>query len=243
MQLESGSNRRLMFVLRPVVVLISVSSLYAALLQVRQGSTSALTSHTPFNSAPSPAYQAGMNTEAIDKMRDRDQQPEKVMDVIKLKEGMRVGEAGASYGYFTFKMSKRVGNAGTVYANDIDPTALQLIEQKCKSGNITNIKTVLGAVEDPLYPRNDLDMVVVFDCLFEFSEPLKWMKNARKYLKLGGKLVIVDPDPSKFANSDFLSRKQIGDFGAKSGYSLIAVDDSFLKNHMIIVLQPINSDR
>jgi hypothetical protein len=69
------------------------------------------------------------------------------------------------------------------------------------------------------------------------------MKNARKYLKPGGKLVIVDPDPSKLGNSDFLSRKQIGDFGAKSGYSLIAVDDSFLKNHMIIVLQPISSDR
>ena len=105
MRLESRSSRHLMFVLRPVLVLMSVSPLYAALLQVRQGATSALTARTPFNSAPNPAYQAGMNTEAIDKMRDRDQQPEKVMDVIKLQEGMRVGEAGASYGYFTFKIN------------------------------------------------------------------------------------------------------------------------------------------
>jgi hypothetical protein len=33
-------------------------------------------------------------------MRDRDLQPEKIMDVIKLHQGMIVGEAGASYGYY-----------------------------------------------------------------------------------------------------------------------------------------------
>ena len=61
------------------------------------------------------------STEAIDKMRDRDLQPERIMDTIKLDKGMIVGEAGAGYGYFTFKMSKRVGSTGIVFANDIDP--------------------------------------------------------------------------------------------------------------------------
>lgn len=53
--------------------------------------------------------------DAIDKMRDRDLQPEKILDVIQLRDGMKAGEAGASYGYFTFKMSKRVGNKGLVF--------------------------------------------------------------------------------------------------------------------------------
>ena len=141
-------------------------------------------------------------------------------------------------------MSKRVGNTGIVYANDIDPAALQLIEEKCKSEKIANIKTVIGAVDDPLYPKNNLDLVVVFDCLFEFSQPEKWMQNTRKYLKPNGKLVIVDPDPSKIGNSEhFLSRKQIHDFARKSGYALIEVVDSFLKSHMIIVLQPFTKDK
>jgi ubiquinone/menaquinone biosynthesis C-methylase UbiE len=174
-------------------------------------------------------------------MRDRDQQPEKVMDVIKLHQGMIVGEAGASYGYFTFKMSERVGNTGIVYANDIDPAALRLIEERCQLEKITNIKTVLGAVDNPLFPKNSLDMVVVFDCLFEFSQPVKWMQNTRKYLKPEGRLVIVDPDPSKMGSSEhFLPRKKIHDFARESGYTLIEVDDSFLKSHMIIVLQPIH---
>jgi len=178
--------------------------------------------------------------DTIDKMRDRDLQPEKILDVIKLRDGMKTGEAGASYGYFTFKMSGRVGNKGIVYANDIDKNALAQIEERCQAENITNIKTVLGAVEDPLFPEKDLDMIVVFDCLFEFSEPAGWMQNTRKYLKPGGRLVIVDPDPAKIgSNEHFLSRKQVIDFAAESGYEPIKVDDSFLKSHMIMILQPI----
>jgi len=177
---------------------------------------------------------------AIDKMRDRDLQPEKILDVIKMREGMKTGEAGASYGYFTFKMSKRVGNKGLVFANDIDKNALTQIEDRCKAEKITNISTVLGAVEDPLFPEKDLDMVVVFDCLFEFSEPAGWMRNTRKYLRPGGQLVIVDPDPAKIGSTEhFLSRKQVIDLATKSGYEPIKVDDSFLKSHMIIILQPI----
>jgi ubiquinone/menaquinone biosynthesis C-methylase UbiE len=138
-------------------------------------------------------------------------------------------------------MSKRVGNKGIVYANDIDAAVLKLLEERCRSEKITNIKTIAGSVDDPYFPSHDLDMVVVFDCLFEFSQPMPWMRNARKYLKPEGKLVIVDPDPSKIGNSeDFLSRKKIHDLAGESGYTPIQVDDSFLKSHMIIVLQPVH---
>lgn len=182
--------------------------------------------------------------DAIDRMRDRDLLPEKILDVIRLRDGMKAGEAGASYGYFTFKMSRRVGRKGIVYANDIDKNALTQIEERCQAENIANIKTVLGAVEDPLFPEKDLDMIVVFDCLFEFAEPLEWMRNARKYLKSEGQLVIVDPDPAKIGSAEhFLSRKQVLDFAAESGYEPLRLDDSFLKSHMVIILRPKRSEK
>ena len=160
------------------------------------------------------------------------------MDVIGLRPGMQIGEAGASYGYFTFKMSRRIGPTGRVYANDIDAGALASIRKRAASEKVANITTVIGEVADPRFPRNDLDIIVVFDCLFEFSEQAAWMKNARRYLKPGGRLVIVDPDGSKMASAHFLSRHQVVGFARESGYMVVAVDDTFLKGHMIIVLEP-----
>lgn len=191
-------------------------------------------------SAPNLSSQVHGNTDrgSIDKMRDIELQPEMIMDAIKLKSGMIVGEAGAGYGYFTLYLSKRVGDNGLVYANDIDPASLQEIRIRCESGRIANIRTVPGTYDDPLFPVKNIDMVIVFDCFFEFSQPAAWMKNTRKYLKHGGKLIIIDPDPSKIKSEHFLSRKQINDFADESGYSVSEADDSFLKSHMIIVMQP-----
>lgn len=177
--------------------------------------------------------------ETIDRLRDRVLQPDRILDAIGLREGMKAGEAGASYGYFTFKMSRRVGAAGVVYANDIDPKALRQIEERCAIEGIDNIKTVLGAETDPLFPEEGLDRIVVFDCLYEFSKPAEWMGNARKYLKSGGLLVVVDPDPARLGGSGhFLSRERILTFAKENGYESVQADDSFLKSHMIIMLRP-----
>jgi ubiquinone/menaquinone biosynthesis C-methylase UbiE len=164
------------------------------------------------------------------------------MDAVGLKAGMLVGEAGAGHGFFTFKLSQRVGDRGMVIANDILPELLQYIEKKYTSRKITNIKTVQGVEDDPLFPRKNLDMIVIFDCLFEFTRPVQWMKNAKSYLKPGAKLVIVDPDPSKMgSNEDIISRKQVLDYARAAGYDPVEGDDSFLKTHMIVVLAPVSS--
>ena len=51
--------------------------------------------------------------------RDKRMQPQRIMDSLRVKEGTIIGEAGAGEGYFTFCLSKRVGETGKIYANDI----------------------------------------------------------------------------------------------------------------------------
>jgi hypothetical protein len=81
-------------------------------------------------------------------------------------------------------------------------------------------------------------MVAVFDCLSEFSEPAAWMRNTRQYLRPRERLVIVDPDPSKLRSSHFQPRTTIHECARQSGCTVVAVDDWFLKSHMIVVLEP-----
>ena len=97
--------------------------------------------------------------------RDSWQQPEKIMDSLGIGPGMIIGEAGAGDGYFTFHLSKRVGSDGKIYANDIDKKALQRIDDKCKEDSVCNITTVMGKVDDPLFPKGELDGVVIMMAL------------------------------------------------------------------------------
>ena len=163
------------------------------------------------------------------------------MDVIGIRAGMVVGEAGAGDGYFTLPMARRVGPSGVVYANDISARALRTLAANARREGLTNIHTVEGSVNDPQFPRRDLDMVVIVHAFHDFSEPVAWLQNAKKYLKPGSPVAIVDSDPERGAGSHFLSRGRVLDYAAKAGFEPVKVVDD-VSEHLIIVVRPARTD-
>ncbi len=159
------------------------------------------------------------------------------MDAIGLAPGMIVGEAGAGDGYFTFPMIQRVGPNGAVYANDIDERALARLRSRSEREGVRNVHTVVGHTDDPLFPRADLEMVIVVHALHDFSKPVEWMVNLKKYLRPGGTLAVIDIDPDRGGDRHFLSRGRILQYASQAGYDVVkAVDDPV--NHVFIVLRP-----
>ncbi len=170
--------------------------------------------------------------------RDSWQQPEKIMDAVGIVSGMTVGEAGAGNGYLTFYLSKRVGPEGRVYANDINRNALRTIERQCERENIENITTIVGEVADPLFPENELDVVIMLRAFHEFDRPVEWMKNVIPSLKEGAKMVIVDLEPSKAGRgwSHFMTREEILSTMKKTDFSLVRIDE-FLEQDNIYIFE------
>ena len=117
--------------------------------------------------------------------RDHWQQPEKIMDIAGVKEGMIIGEAGAGSGYFTYHLSERVGNQGRIYANDIVRSELKKIRKHCLENKISNITTILGEEKDPLFPVEQMDMVLICGwirfpgcrLLFSLCHPTRFLKT------------------------------------------------------------------
>ena len=163
---------------------------------------------------------------------------DRAMDAVGVAPGMVIGEAGAGDGYFTLPMARRVGASGAVYANDISRRALDRLSANARRERLDNVHVVEGDVGDPRFPRRDLDVIVVFDCLFEFTEQAAWLESARGYLKPGGRIVVVDPDRAKMASPHFLTRQRLAALAESAGLEVVAVDDTFLKTHMIVALRP-----
>jgi ubiquinone/menaquinone biosynthesis C-methylase UbiE len=131
--------------------------------------------------------------------REQREQPEKLLDIAAVKPGMLVGEAGAGDGFLTFYLSKRVGASGRVYANDIDMKSLNLLNERSKREGVGNITTVVGKVDDPLFPVKNLDLVIMIWAFHDFTERVAWLENAKKYLKEDAGICIFDGSAAHFS--------------------------------------------
>jgi ubiquinone/menaquinone biosynthesis C-methylase UbiE len=160
----------------------------------------------------------------------------RAMDAIGLVPGMVVGEAGAGDGYFTLPMAKRVGPAGAVYANDISDGALRSLREQSARDGLTNITTVIGEVDDPKFPRRDLQMVVIVHAFHDFSRPVPWLDHLKPYLRPGATVAIIDRDPEQGAPSHFWPRNRIVAVAREAGFELVkGVFD--LSDHLILVFR------
>jgi len=157
--------------------------------------------------------------------RDKWTQPERILDSLGVKEGMIIGEAGAGEGYFTFKLSKRVGTSGKIYANDIRESALNAIKRQCKRNGINNIVTTLGETADPLFPVDSLDLVIMIMAFHDFEQPVKWLENLKKYITPSTPLIIIDCDPDRWGrgHDHFMRKDKVVRTVEKAGYKLVHI--------------------
>lgn len=174
---------------------------------------------------------------AADDVRDQWHQPEKVMDLVGLKQGMIVGEVGAGHGYFTFKLAERVGASGKIYANDISQSALRYLKDRCEREGVMNIETVLGEVENPLLPKN-LDMVFIVNAFHDLAKPVELLNNLSVCLKPEARVVILDRDPKKlnYSTNHFLTRQMVLEKIEESVFELDRLE-TFLPQHNIYILR------
>ena len=177
-------------------------------------------------------------------VRDTWHQPDKVMDAVGVKPGMIIGEVGAGHGYFTFHLSRRVGDSGKVYANDIASRALASLRRKCEAEGITNIETIVGEVEDPLLPKGILDMVFIVNAFHDLAKPVALLNNLVPSLKPDASVVIIDRDPSKFRDpaGHFLTEEEILEMIGQSDFELDRME-TFLPQHNIYILRVVKQKR
>jgi ubiquinone/menaquinone biosynthesis C-methylase UbiE len=125
------------------------------------------------------------------------QMPLRVMDELGIREGMSVADVGAGIGYFTLKLSKKVGKTGKVFASDIDKDALAFLDERRREAGLENIAIIHGRADDPLIPEESADLILIVNTIHLVKEKALFLNNIRKSLKEGGKVVFVQWDAEK----------------------------------------------
>lgn len=124
--------------------------------------------------------------------RDKKLQIDRVMDLLGITAGKNVADIGAGSGWFTVRASKRVGPTGAVLAEDINPLAIEYIGKRIQQAGLVNVRTVLGAPDDPRLPPGSVDAVLLLKVYHEIAAPVMMMKKLMPALRKDAKVGIID---------------------------------------------------
>ena len=124
--------------------------------------------------------------------REKFEQPEKVLDALKIQPGMTVADVGAGNGYFTLRLARRVKDSGRVFAVDIQQGMLDLLDNNKRREGLKNIELVLSTPTDPRLPPAAIDLALLVDVYHEFQQPEEMVAGIRASLKSDGVLVLVE---------------------------------------------------
>lgn len=151
--------------------------------------------------------------------RDERLQVNRVMDILGIGAGKTVADIGAGSGWFTVRAAKRVGDAGRVYAVDINPEAVRYIDERTQKEKIGNVKTILSEADDPKLPANSVDCVLMLKTYHEIARPVVLLQKLRPALRAGARVGVIDRNGN--GEDHGVGREVVIREAARAGFKLL----------------------
>ena len=137
-----------------------------------------------------------MSWEGVDwlfrETRIDEEQPEAMLDALKIPRGATVADVGAGAGYHSIRLARRVGRGGTVLATDLQPEMLRMLQTNARDAGVANIKSIRATQNDPKLPEGLVDLILMVDVYHECSKPEITLQGLFKALRPRGRLVLVE---------------------------------------------------
>ncbi len=151
---------------------------------------------------------SGPDREVTDFVRDEARKPVEVLEFLGIGAGMTVLDVYAAGGYYTFILSKAVGEEGQVYAQNTERglnfredrqeiSQGEALTAKIEKGNLGNVILLTGRVADVNIAEESLDAILLMQTLHDSyngnpTRALNLLLTLKNYLKPGGIVGITD---------------------------------------------------
>lgn len=134
-----------------------------------------------------------INRKKLDNPRRREIFPQKeTLIKLGLKSDDIVADIGCGIGYFTFPAANIVNENNKVYALDISSEMLEDIKSNINENNVRNITCVKTEEYDLKLEAEAVTFAIMVNVLHEIEDKIKMLKEIKRILKLGGKIVIIE---------------------------------------------------
>ena len=134
-----------------------------------------------------------------------------------IEEGMTVLDLGCGPGFFSIDMAQMVGQAGRVFACDLQDGMLQKLKLKIQGTRLDERITLHKCAENKIGLLENVDFILAFYMLHEVTNQEDFFSEITSILKPNGQILIVEP-PFHVSKSAFEYTISIGQ---KAGLKLI----------------------
>ena len=115
--------------------------------------------------------------------------PDEVIERLGLKPGMVI----AGTGFFALPFARAVGRAGAVWAIDLQPEMLRMLEEKLRrEGDSENIRLIEGDAGHTGIPDRACDVAFLANLWHELDDSPAVLAETRRILRPRGRLAILD---------------------------------------------------
>lgn len=149
--------------------------------------------------------------------------PIQILNQIELRADMTAADFGSGAGGWTIPLAKKL-EEGRVFAIDIQEEPLSALESRAKIQGISNIKKIIANAEEriPGLTGFSCDLVLVTDLLFQVEDKKGVFKEAKRVLKPGGRILVVEwtPKASLGPEDGRVSQEEVKGIAQKLGLLL-----------------------
>jgi ubiquinone/menaquinone biosynthesis C-methylase UbiE len=131
------------------------------------------------------------------------QETEKLAAVLRLGPTNRIADIGAGNGAFTIALASHVVSKGHVYATDIDEKTLETLRANAADAGLENVTVIQARADSSALPVGCCDAAFLRDVYHHITNPAATNVSVRDALRPGGRLAIIDFEPSWFLSTFF----------------------------------------
>lgn len=124
--------------------------------------------------------------------REREERSDVLMRILAFKAGTVVADIGAGTGYYSRRIADAIGPTGKVYAVDVQPEMVKLLQSVSNQRAYGHIVPVLGGVDDVKLSAASVDVAIMVDVYHELAFPYEVLASLARAVKPGGQVVFVE---------------------------------------------------
>ena len=114
---------------------------------------------------------------------------------FELQSGNRVADLGAGIGTLSVLIAQAVGDAGKVYAIEVQKPLLEKLKNHTKEARVHNIEALWGDIERPQGTHlkdQAVDAVIASNVLFQVEHKDGFVAEVKRILRPAGRVLLID---------------------------------------------------